>query len=141
VADVYTIGLFAGLGASLGLALAGFLAASRAGAVAAAILAAVAAAVLALLLADLDELLGGTAGALLGAAGAGPLIVGTLRRGGTRAGTSLIVGLAALAGAVLAFVPLVGYLEAVALPVLAARLRNRAGERYAGLRTLARDEP
>ncbi|MDX6442626.1 MAG: hypothetical protein QOE43_2355, partial [Gaiellaceae bacterium] len=32
-----------------------------------------------------------------------------------------------------------GYLEALALPVLAARLRRRAPERYAGLRTLAKD--
>ena len=39
----------------------------------------------------------------------------------------------------LAFVPVAGYLEAVALPVLALRLRRRTPERYAGLRTLARD--
>jgi hypothetical protein len=36
-------------------------------------------------------------------------------------------------------VPALGYLEAVALPALAARLRRRSPERYAGLRTLARD--
>jgi len=44
-----------------------------------------------------------------------------------------------LAFAVLAFVPLVGYLEAVAVPALAARARRRRPERYAGLRSLARD--
>ena len=33
----------------------------------------------------------------------------------------------------------VGYLEAVALPLLSLRLRGRAGSRYAGLRILARD--
>ena len=32
-----------------------------------------------------------------------------------------------------------GYLEAIGLPVLAARLRRRAPERYEGLRTLAKD--
>jgi hypothetical protein len=32
----------------------------------------------------------------------------------------------------------VGYLEALALPALALRLRRRAPERYAGLRTLAK---
>jgi hypothetical protein len=41
--------------------------------------------------------------------------------------------------ALLAFIPLVGYLEAVALPVLGARLRRREPARYAGLRSLARD--
>jgi hypothetical protein len=41
--------------------------------------------------------------------------------------------------AVLALVPLLGYVEAVALPALAARLRRRSPETYAGLRTLARD--
>jgi hypothetical protein len=35
-------------------------------------------------------------------------------------------------------VPALGYLEALALPVLAARLRRRMPERYAGLRTLAK---
>jgi hypothetical protein len=38
----------------------------------------------------------------------------------------------------LAFVPVVGYIEAVLVPALAARARRRAGERYAGLRTLAK---
>jgi len=31
-----------------------------------------------------------------------------------------------------------GYVEALVLPVLAARIRRRRPERYAGLRTLAR---
>ena len=42
-----------------------------------------------------------------------------------------------MAVALLALVPLVGYLEFLALPVLAIRLRRRRPERYAGLRTLA----
>jgi hypothetical protein len=49
------------------------------------------------------------------------------------------VGVAALVVAALAFVPLVGYLETLALPLLAARMRRRQPERYAGLRSLARD--
>jgi hypothetical protein len=36
-------------------------------------------------------------------------------------------------------VPLVGYLATVGLPLLAIRMRRRQPERYAGLRTLARD--
>ena len=39
----------------------------------------------------------------------------------------------------LAFVPFAGYLIAVAVPVLALRLRRTQSERYAGLRTLAKD--
>jgi hypothetical protein len=140
VEDVYAIGLFAGLGTSLALALAGFLASSRAGTVAAAVIAAAAAAGVALVLANWDEAIGGAAGGLLGAAGAGPVVAGALGRGGTRGGTSVLLVLAALGATVLAFVPLLGYVEAVALPVLGARLRRRAGERHAGLRILARDE-
>ncbi|MGE5434545.1 MAG: hypothetical protein ACM3S3_07140 [Candidatus Doudnabacteria bacterium] len=64
---------------------------------------------------------------------------GTLRRGGTVIGTGILIGLAGLAIAALALIPFLGYLEAVALPALAARARRREPERYAGLRTLARD--
>jgi hypothetical protein len=56
-----------------------------------------------------------------------------------RCGTATIVAGAALVVAGLAWVPALGYLEALALPALAARLHRRAPERYAGLRTLARD--
>ena len=41
--------------------------------------------------------------------------------------------------ALLAFVPIVGYLEAVTAPVVGGRLRRRAGEKYAGLRVLTKD--
>jgi hypothetical protein len=41
--------------------------------------------------------------------------------------------------AALALVPFLGYLEAVAVPALATRARHRRPERFAGLRTLARD--
>ena len=37
------------------------------------------------------------------------------------------------------FVPVAGYVEAVVLPFLAVRLRRTQAERYAGLRTLAKD--
>ena len=46
---------------------------------------------------------------------------------------------AALVGAALAFVPIVGYLEALAIPALGLRLRRRSPDRHAGLRSLARD--
>lgn len=46
---------------------------------------------------------------------------------------------AVIAAAVLAFVPVAGYLVAVAMPVVGTRLGRRAGSRHAGLRVLARD--
>jgi hypothetical protein len=49
------------------------------------------------------------------------------------------VGLASLLLAALALIPVVGFLEAVGLPAFGARARRREGERYAGLRSLARD--
>jgi hypothetical protein len=63
---------------------------------------------------------------------------GALRRGGTAGGTAALVAVAALVAAGLAWIPVVGYLEALALPAFAARLRRREPERYAGLRTLAK---
>ena len=50
---------------------------------------------------------------------------------------AVLAGVVAAAG--LALIPAVGYLEAVATPVIGARLRRRAGGRYAGLRILAKD--
>jgi hypothetical protein len=75
----------------------------------------------------------------VGAVAATVVVSGALRRGGTRGGLALIVTAAAVALAALAFVPAVGYLQAVALPALAARLRRTRGDRYAGLRSLAKD--
>jgi hypothetical protein len=81
----------------------------------------------------------GVLGGLAGAFGAAQVVRGALRRGGTRGGTAALIAGAAIVVAAIALVPALGYLEAVALPALAARLRKRAPERYAGLRTLAKD--
>src|SRR6266511_216397 len=132
--DWYWIGMLAGLGAALGVLFAGALAATRAG-----VVAAVALGVGAGLLAGLGiGGCGGAIGGLLGAAGATQLVQGTLRRGGTRGGTAVWIGLGALLVGALALVPAVGYLEAAALPIIGARLRMRAPKRYAGLRSLAK---
>jgi len=84
------------------------------------------------------DVVGAAAGGLAGSFGAVQIVRGALRRGGTSGGTAMLVAGAALVAAGLAWVPVVGYLEALALPALAARLRRRAPERYAGLRTLAK---
>jgi hypothetical protein len=135
VGDWYTVGILVGLGAAIGVAAAGIL--GRA--LVALIVAAVIAVAIGLGLWQWDEAVGGLVGAACGSIGAAPLVSGTLRRGGTRGGTALLVGVAALVGAGLAFVPALGYLEAVAVPVLGARLRRRAPDTHAGLRSLARD--
>jgi hypothetical protein len=44
-----------------------------------------------------------------------------------------------LAAVALAFVPALGYVEAVVSPLVGGRLRRRAGTKYAGLRVLAKD--
>jgi hypothetical protein len=75
----------------------------------------------------------------VGGLAATPVVSGALRRGGTRAGLALLVALGAVVAAGIAFVPALGYVEAVVLPALALRLRAKTPERFAGLRTLARD--
>ncbi len=134
----YWIGVFTGLGVALGIVAAAGLAGTRWSLLAPFLAAAVAVA-LGIVFADAAEAVGAGVGAVLGALGALQLVGGALHRGGTRAATGLLVVGAAALVAALAFVPGVGYVEALALPALGMRLRRRAGKRYAGLRTLARD--
>jgi hypothetical protein len=136
--DWYSIGVFAGLGVALGIAAAGALGGRRY-ALAAPFLAAAVGVALGIVFADAEQAAAAGVGGVLGAAGTLQLVRGALGRGGTRLGTALFVLLAALVAAALAFVPLLGYVEAVAVPALGMRLRRRAGERYAGLRSLAKD--
>ncbi len=131
----YSIGVLAGLGTSFGVAAEGALRRAPF----AAILAAVAGVAVGLAFWSYGEAIGGVVGAVCGAFGAAPLVAGTLRRGGTRGGTAALLGAAALVGAALAFIPIVGYLEAVVVPAVGVRLRRRAPDTHAGLRTLARD--
>ena len=137
--DWYTIGLALGIGTALGALFAGLLSSTPLGRAAAVVLAGAAGAVVGILIEDWTELLGWAVGGLVGAAAAVVVVSGAFRRGGTRAGLALIVAAVAAGLAGLAFIPGAGYLEAVALPVLATRLRRTQAERYAGLRSLARD--
>jgi hypothetical protein len=139
VGDWYTIGLALGLGIAIGTLFAGLLSATPLGRAAAVVLAGVAGALVGVFIDDWTELVAGGLGGVLGAVGASIIVAGALRRGGTRAGLALIVAAVAAGLAGLAFVPVAGYLEAVALPFLAVRLRRTQAERYAGLRTLAKD--
>ena len=135
----YWIGVCTGLGVSVGVLLAGLFAGTRIALTAALVLSAGAGVAIGYGLGEWDEAIGGGVGGTLGAVGAAQLVMGTLRRGGARFGTAIFVALAALVLAALAWIPIVGYLEAALVPAFAARLRGRAPERYAGLRSLARD--
>lgn len=136
--DWYSIGVFAGLGVALGVAAAGVFGGRRY-AWAALLLAAVVGVALGIAFGDAQEAAAGGVGGVLGAVGALELVRGAVGRGGTPLATALLVLGAAVVLAGLAFVPVVGYIELVAVPALGMRLRRRAGKRYAGLRTLARD--
>jgi hypothetical protein len=136
--DWYSIGVFAGVGVALGVASAGLLGGRRL-ALAAPFVAAVIGIAVGIAFGDAPEAAAAGLGGFLGGAGALELVRGALARGGTPVATALLVLGAAVVVAGLAFVPVVGYAELVAVPALGMRLRKRAGKRYAGLRTLARD--
>jgi hypothetical protein len=135
----YRIGLALGIGVGIGVLAAAMLARAGRWIVLAVLVAAAAGFGVGLAVDDWQEAVGGALGGVLGSLGSVELVRGALRRGGTRGATTMLVGAGAVAIAALALIPAVGYLEAVAAPLLGARLRRRSGERYAGLRTLARD--
>lgn len=139
VGDVYWVGVFLGLGIGIGILLAGLLGVSRAALVAATLVAAAIGAWLGIAFGELEDAIAGGIGGAVGAVATNQLLSGTLRRGGTRIAAAALLALGAVVVGLLAFVPLVGYLEAVALPAFGARLRRREPDRYAGLRSLARD--
>ena len=135
----YWIGVCAGLGVAVGVLLSGLFAGTRLALTGALVLAAGIGVAIGFGLGQWDEAIGGGAGGALGAIGGAQLVTGTMRRGGARFGVAVFVALAALVLAAVAWIPIAGYLEAALVPAFAARLRGRAPERYAGLRSLARD--
>jgi hypothetical protein len=134
----YTIGLCLGLGLGIGLILSGLLGVNAVGAGIAALVGAVAGAALGYAIGDTWEIVAGAIGGLLGALSAAVVVRGALRRGATRIGLAAYLGAAGLLVLLLALIPVAGYVLAVALPVLVARMRGRQAARYAGLRTLAK---
>jgi hypothetical protein len=133
----YTIGVVLGSGVGLGVIASGLLAVSTRGLVVAVLLAAVVSAALTISF-EWFYVVAGVAGAVVGSVSAFVVVRGALRRGGTRLGVGGYVALAGIVLMLLALVPLVGYVEVVAIPLLAARMRGREAERFAGLRTLAK---
>jgi hypothetical protein len=137
--DWYWIGVSAGLSVGIGVIVAGVLGATRALLGITLVVAGGLGILVGLGLGEWDEAIGGGAGGVLGGLGGAQVVAGTLRRGGTRIGTAIIVSVAAVVVAACAWIPGVGFLEAAVVPALAARLRGRVPDRFAGLRTLAKD--
>ncbi|MEX2211037.1 MAG: hypothetical protein WD689_04665 [Gaiellaceae bacterium] len=129
----YTAGLALGLGVALGVFAAGLRQgiAAVAGGIGAGVL-------IGVLAWGWPEAVAGGLGGAAGGLAATQIVAGALGRGGTRTATALLVAVGAAALAALALVPALGYVEAIVVPALAARLRARAGRRYAGLRILSR---
>jgi hypothetical protein len=137
--EIYRIGLSLGLGIAIGLLLCGLLAPRRALVFAVAAVAAAAGFGVGWAIGGWQEAIAGAAGGGLATLVAGPVTARTLEGGGTRSGTAVLFFASALVFAGVAFVPFLGYLEVAAVQALAARARRRRPDRYAGLRTLARD--
>jgi len=136
--ELWLIGIAAGIGVGLGLAAAGAFARSARAPVFAAAVALVGGGLIGWLVFDWRA---GVAGAVAGALsgfGAGTFARGAVRRGGTSGGTAAIFVAAAVLSFALSFIPIVGFIEAIAIPVVGLRSRQRADEKYAGLRTLAK---
>ena len=138
VGDWYEIGVALGLGLAAGLLLAGALAGWRYGLVASVVGALVIGVAAGLLVKGWLGLPGSLLGAVIGAVSASIIARGALRRGATQGGTAFIIASAAVAVAILALVPVAGYVLAVVVPVLAARRARNEPDRHAGLRTLAK---
>ena len=138
VGSWYTIGLCLGLGLGLSVAITGILGTNVLGIGAAVVVGAVLGGAIGLFIGDTAETVAGAIGGVLGALSAAAVVVGALRRGATRFGVGAYVGALGVLICLVALIPIAGYVLAVALPLLAARMRGRQAARFAGLRTLAK---
>jgi hypothetical protein len=138
VGSWYTIGFCLGLGLGLSVAITGILGTNVLGIGAAAVVGAVLGGAIGLAIGDMSEAIAGAIGGILGALSAAAVVVGALRRGATRFGVGAYMGALGVLICLIALIPVAGYLLAVALPILAARMRGRQAARFAGLRTLAK---
>ena len=134
----YEIGVTLGLGIAAGVFVAGILGGLRFG-FATSILGAVGIGVVAgWLVKEEIGIAGGIVGGLIGAVCTAIFVRAALASGGSVGATGVIMISAALAIALVSLIPVVGYVFAVVLPVMAYRRWRRLPARYAGLRTLAK---
>jgi len=136
----YWLGVSLGLGVALGIAIGALLGPFRGGCVLSALAAAGGGyALAAFFYLGLVAALVGAVGGIVGGLGSAVLARRTLKRGGTRGATTILLIVVALIAAGLAFVPVAGYIETALVGILTLRLSRGGGDRFAGLRTLARD--
>jgi len=138
VGDWYVIGVTVGVGVAAGILCAGVLVGLSYGWVTSAVGALAIGVVAGLLVHGWTGAGGGIVGAAVGTLSAGVVARGALRSGATIGGTAVILAGAAVFVALLALIPVVGYVLVVALPAVAVRRARSEPERYAGLRTLAK---
>jgi hypothetical protein len=138
VGSWYTIGLCLGLGLGLSVAITGVLGSNVVGIGVAAIVGAALGGAIGIGIGGTAETIAGAVGGVLGALSAAAVVTGALRRGATRFGVGAYMGALGALLCLVALIPIAGYVLAVALPVLAVRMRGRQAARFAGLRTLAR---
>lgn len=134
----YTLGLCLGLGVALGVIVSGILGSNVIGIGAGAVVGAALGVAIGLLVGETEEAIAGAAGVVIGSLSAAVAVRGALRRGATRFGTGAYLSAVGIVIGLLALVPIVGYVAAVGVPVLAVRMRGRQAARFAGLRTLAK---
>ena len=138
VGSWYTVGLCLGLGLGLGVVLVGILGSNVLGVAAGVLLSAAVGVAIGIAIGGTLEAIAGGVGGVLGALAAAAVVQGARRRGGTRVGIAAYVSVLGLVICLLVLIPAVGYIAAVAIPLLAARMRGREAARFAGLRTLAK---
>ena len=136
--DWYEIGITVGIGVAAGIAFAGVLAGLRFGFATTLLGALVVGVVAGTLVNGWIGVGGGVVGAVIGAVSAAAIVRGANRRGATPGGTAFLLIGAAIVVGLLALIPVVGYLEALLMPVIAARRARNGPEKYAGLRSLAK---
>jgi hypothetical protein len=138
MSEAYEIGVALGMGLALGIACAGVLAGWRYGIIASAAGAVGVGLVAGLLVHGWLDVPGGVAGAMIGAVSGSVVVRGAVRRGATLGATAMMFIGAAIAISFISIIPLVGYVLAVVIPVVAYRRVRSEPERFAGLRTLAK---
>jgi hypothetical protein len=138
VGNWYTLGLCLGLGVALGVVVSGILGSNVVGVGVGALVGVALGFAIGLLVGETEEAVACALGVVVGSLSAAVAVRGALRRGATRFGTGAYLGAAGILLALLALVPVLGYVIVVAVPVLALRMRGRQAARFAGLRTLAK---
>ena len=134
----YEIGVTLGLGLAAGVLVAGILGGLRFG-FATSIFGAVGIGVIAgWLVKEEIGIGGGIVGGVIGAISTAIFVRAALATGGSVGATGVILVAAALVIALCSLIPVVGYVFAIVLPVMAYRRWRQLPERYAGLRTLAK---